>query len=99
MNKTIGYQAPQFRNAKSILELGNEFLELVEEFKIKARQQCASWPEKYAGLYFMYEGEPYYVGTGALACEDEEFVMIERELTDRLYELGAYEIFYAGMLD
>lgn len=48
MNKTIGYQTPQFRGAKSILELGGEFLELVEEFKIKARQQSASWPEKYA---------------------------------------------------
>lgn len=42
MNKTIGYQAPQFRGAKSILDLGNEFFELVEEFKIKARKQRAS---------------------------------------------------------
>lgn len=99
MNKTIGYQAPQFRGAKSILELGDEFIELVEEFKIKARQQCASWPEKYAGLYFMYKGEPYYVGTLELVCYDGEFVMIERELTDRLFELVAYEMFYAGMMD
>lgn len=46
----------------------------------------------------MYKGEPYYVGTLELVCDDE-FVMIERELTDRLYELGAYEMFYTGMLD
>ena len=42
MNKTIGYQAPQFRGTKPILELGDEFIELVEEFKIKAKRQCAS---------------------------------------------------------
>ena len=47
----------------------------------------------------MYKSEPYYVGTLELVCYDGEFVMIERELTDRLFELGAYEMFYAGMMD
>lgn len=51
MNKTIGYLAPQYYKTKSILELGDEFLELVEEFKVKARQQCASWPEKYSLIF------------------------------------------------
>lgn len=96
---TIGYQAPQFKGAQSILKLGPAFRALADEYRIKARESKPEWYEKYACIYFMYEGKPYLIGPGTLDTDDHHFACIERELIRDLYRLGAYEMFYAGMMD
>lgn len=36
---------------------------------------------------------------GLFDCSDEVLAMMRFELIDRMYELGAYEMFYGGMPD
>ena len=39
------------------------------------------------------------IGPAELRCDDSQFAMVSNELMDKLYECGAYEMFYTGMLD
>ena len=97
--KMLGYRAPQYQGARPITELGEVFNGLIREFSIKARATNPSWAEKWAGVLLMYEGKPYSIGPAELRCDDSQFAMVSNELMDKLYECGAYEMFYTGMLD
>lgn len=46
-----------------------------------------------------YEGKSYSMFPGLFDCSDEVLAMMRFELIDRMYELGAYEMFYGGMPD
>ena len=54
---------------------------------------------KGATLYFTYKEKYYEVWPGRLDCTGEVFEELVDELIDRMYELGAYDMFYAGMMD
>ena len=97
--KEIGYLAPQYYHPASITELGPAFQALVEEFRIKAREAKPDWYEKGACVYFMYEGKAYCVGPGTLDSDSDHVACIAGELINALYALGAYEMFYSGMMD
>lgn len=76
------------------------FQEVIEEFRMKAkqfRQPC--WYVKNAYLYFTYEDGVHRIHSGHFNCSDEVFECLVEELIDRLYELGAYDMFYSGMID
>lgn len=97
--KNLGYCSPLFNQKESARVLGKDFNDLIDKYKEIAKTRYASWPEKYASLSFMYKGKPYYIGKTELECDDMQFVMVERDLTAELYRLGAYDVFYTGMLD
>ncbi|RKM55494.1 hypothetical protein D6853_07985 [Butyrivibrio sp. X503] len=98
--KCIGYLAPQYYNDK--IQPGHPavFDELLKEFTVKAQeipQPC--WFDKGSELFYSYEGKSYSIFPGMLDCSGEVLAIIKDELIDRMYELGAYEMFYAGMPD
>ena len=100
--KSIGYLAEQYweisRNGCS--EEPQEFTALFDEFKRDAKgieQPC--WPVKRAAVYYTYKGKCYNTGPWRMDCTEEVFEILADSLIDRLYELGAYDMFYSGMLD
>jgi len=98
--KTIGYQAPQYYHDQIQPGYPEVFEGLFQEFALKAQktpEPC--WNVKFAEVLFMYEGKAYSVRPGNLKCSVEVFEVLSNELIDRMYELGAYEMFYGGMLD
>lgn len=98
--KTIGYKAPQYYQDK--IQPGHPavFDEVIKEFTEKAASiPQPIWFEKYAELFYMYEGKAYSMFPGLFDCSDEVLAMMRFELIDRMYELGAYEMFYGGMPD
>lgn len=98
--KNIGYLAPQYyRNVQNVSELGEEFQRVFEKMGEKARTSNPQWIEKNASMYFMFNDKPYRVEPSDLGCSSSEFARISRELEDVLYQMGAYEMFYSGMLD
>nr|MBQ6242195.1 hypothetical protein [Lachnospiraceae bacterium] len=98
--KTVGALGPQYYHTKGWKDCPNEFKTLFEEFRQKALEPYQPlWYVKYAAVYFTYQDECYVVGPGTLDCSEEVFEHLSRELIDRLYELGAYEMFYSGMMD
>ena len=54
---------------------------------------------KYAAVYFTYQGKHYVGRPGRLDCSGEVFERLADDMIDRLYKLGAYDMFYSGMLD
>ncbi len=101
-NKTIGYLAPQYYDVydNGCSDEPEEFTALFDEFKEAAvgiAQPC--WPVKRASICYTYKGKYYQVDPWRLDCTQEVFEMLEGSLTDRLYDLGAYDMFYTGMLD
>ncbi len=98
--KEIGYRAPQYSKTEPSLQGLPEFKDLFDEFAEKAKhtaQPC--WYVKGATLYFTYKEKYYEVWPGRLDCTGEVFEELVDELIDRMYELGAYDMFYAGMMD
>lgn len=100
-NKRAGHLVEKYLHFESSLDdLPKEFRDLFAEFtEIAKNAPEPCWYVKYAVLYFTYEGKPYAIGPGTLDTEGRIFDSIEWMLSDRLYELGAYDMFYSGMLD
>ena len=98
--KKIGYLASQYYKIETSLKELPQFENLFDEFAEKAKhtaQPC--WYVKGATLYFTYKEKYYEVWPGRLDCTGEVFEELVDELIDRMYELGAYDMFYAGMMD
>jgi len=67
---------------------------------VKARNTSEpEWPVKGADLYYTYRDRYYHVGPEHFGCSGEVFEVLSDELIDALYEAGARDMFYAGMLD
>ncbi len=101
-NKRIGYLAPQYWDAKSYLDCpdSGELNRVLEEFKRKAKsKERPCWHVKNACLYFTYHDTCYVLGHGSMDTTPEIFECLIDELEDALYEIGAYDMFYAGMMD
>ena len=101
-NKKIGYLVRQYWDleGKASSEEPAPLSSLFDEFKAEAEkteQPC--WPVKHAAVYYTYNGGYYKVGPGRLDCTQEVFEVLADRLIDRMYELGAYDMFYSGMLD
>ena len=100
MNKMIGYVAPQYWNGTNSLSEIPEFSPLFDEFtEIAKRTEMPPWYVKYAVLYFTYKGKYYSVGPGRFDTDPRIFDHIVNDLIDRMYEMGAYDMAYSGMLD
>ena len=101
-NKTIGYVAPQYYDVymSRCSEEPPELTALFDEFKREAQnisQPC--WPVKNATVLYTYKGKCFVVDPWRMDCTQEVFEKLARSLIDRMYELGAYDMFYTGMLD
>ena len=100
--KTIGYhhqkywEAIDYTTANRIPEIDK----VLEKFKEKAKTtKEPDWYVKWAALYFTYDGKAYVIGGSDIDASPEVFDVLEREITDALYSVGAYEMFYGGMID
>ena len=98
--KTIGYLQPKYYHITERADSIPAVRELIQEYTEKAKHMRGlPYFIKYAALYFTYRGKCYCIHPGTLDTSNEVFERLERELTDRLYALGAYDMFYSGMLD
>ena len=57
------------------------------------------WYIKGAALYFTYNEECYVILPQHLSTSDEIFEDLVDDMTERLYIIGAYDMFYSGMMD
>ena len=74
--------------------------EVLKEFTIKAHNvEEPDWYVKGACLYFTYDEEYYAIGPTSINTTAEIFDRLSRLLEDALYDAGAYDMFYAGMID
>ena len=99
-NKRIGYLAQQYWDIRDNDDLPTEFNELFDRFK--SRAQCVQEPDylvKGAQIFFTYKDDYYQISPWRLSCSEEVFELIEADLIDEMYKLGAYDMFYAGMID
>lgn len=100
--KSIGYHAQQYWEAKSYLDCPNikRIETALDKFRERARNtEPPSWYVKGACLYFTYNGDYYVMGPGSIDVTPEIFDCLSRALEDALYDIGAYDTFYAGMID
>ena len=98
--KTIGYLAQQYWDVRYKDALPPEFDELFDSFKKKAQRiQAPDYQVKGAQIFFTYEGDYYQVSPWRLSCSEEVFELLEADLIDAMYKLGAYDMFYAGEID
>ncbi len=73
---------------------------MIDEFTEKAKHTIhADWYIKNAGLYFTYEEKAYAFGPGLLETTNEVFDALVHEMVDRLYEIGAYDMYSTWELD
>lgn len=101
-NKSIGYLAPQYWNAKGCKEcpIANEINKVLDVFKEKAKYiEQPEWYVKGACMYFTYNEDYYAIGHRNIDTSPEIFGRLACDLEDALYEIGAYDMYYAGMLD
>lgn len=101
-NKSIGYHAPQYWHAKSYSDCPDieKINRVLDVFKEKAKHtEEPDWYVKGACLYFTYNDDYYEMGPGSIDTTPEIFDRLSRELEDALYEIGAYDMFYGGMID
>ena len=97
--KDIGYLAPQYYHIGTS-EYPPEIDRLLDGFAAEAAHiEQPGWYVKYAAVYFAYQGKYYVVGPGRLDCSGEVFERLADDIIDRLYEMGAYDMFYSGMMD
>jgi len=100
--KNIGYLAPQYYDAQSYIECPNIMAinEVLKEFTIKAQNMAEpDWYVKGACLYFTYDEVYYVIGPTCIDTTAEIFDRLSFQLEDALYDAGAYDMFYAGMID
>ncbi|MCR5811427.1 MAG: hypothetical protein K6G34_08505 [Lachnospiraceae bacterium] len=98
--KQIGYLAQQYWDVRYKEDLPPEFNKLFDRFKRKAqRVQEPCYLVKGAQIFFTYKDDYYQVSPWRLSCSEEVFELLEEDLIDEMYKLGAYDMFYAGMID
>lgn len=98
--KRIGYLAEQYHDVRYKDDLPPEFEGLFDKYKKKAQkvhEPC--YQVKGAQIFFTYNNYYYQVSPWRLACSGEVFEILSDDLIDAMYTLGAYDMFYAGMVD
>ena len=100
--KNIGYLAPQYRDIwiHGCSEEPAALTPLFDEAKEAAKEiEQPCWPVKHAAIYYTYDGKCYNTGPWRMDCTQEVFEVMSNTLIDHMYKLGAYDMFYSGMLD
>lgn len=73
---------------------------LIDKFREEARHTAQPpWYVKFASIYFTYQDRFYEIHYGHLNTSQEIFEVLANDIIDCLYEHGAYNMFYGGMLD
>ena len=98
--KTIGYLAPQYLDVRYKDDLPPELDKLFDRYKRRTQHfQEPCYFVKGAQIFFTYEDNYYQVSPWRLSCSAEVFELLEADLIDSMYKLGAYDMFYAGIID
>ncbi len=98
--KRIGYFAAQYDREYIKSGYPDALSDLIKEFSIKAKEISEpAWYEKRAKLYYSYNEKSYAITPEILDCSGEALSMLSNEMIDRMYELGAYDMYYAGQID
>ena len=100
--KTIGYRHPKYADAVDYTSVRHipALNTLLLSYSEKAKSaKVPNWYVKGAALYFTYDENAYVIWPADLGTSSEVFDTLERALTDDLFAIGAYDMFYAGMMD
>ena len=99
--RLYGYRVPKYWGKTTTHPCDiPEVKAMIEEFTEKAKHMThADWYIKNAGLYFTYEDKVYAFGPGLLDTTNEIFDAMVDQMVDRLYEIGAYDMFSTCELD
>lgn len=57
------------------------------------------WDIKYAVLYFTFDEQTYRVFPSRFSQSGAEFGLLVNRVIDALWDVGAYDMFYSGMMD
>lgn len=101
-NKKTGYLHQKYWHPKNYTDSMHipAINDFIPKYAEKAKQiEKPDWYAKYAGLYFTYDGEAYALYPGDINTSAEIFAILEDDFADDLYNIGAYDIYCAGMID
>ena len=103
-NKSIGYLADgYFRDTIHVsndIEGISAINKMLDRYVEKAKEtKQPEWHVKYAAIYFTYEDKYYVIYPSRLSTSSEIFENLADSIIDDLFDLGAYDMFYSGMLD
>ena len=101
-NKKIGYLHEKYWSPKKYADtkhipLINYLLEYYEDHAKTIEEP--DWYAKGVAIYFTYENEFYVIYPSDINTSSEKFEMLQNNIADDLYHLGAYDIFCDGMID
>ena len=100
--KKIGYQHQKYWNAKNYSDFGHirPINRLLRRYRRMARRTPQpEWYIKYASLSFSYGEDAFVLYPQSIDATGEVFGLLVNSLIDDLYTLGAYDMFYGGMMD
>lgn len=100
--KSLGYRARQYWDAKDYMACPN--IEAINKVLLRFRERAKTvnepnWYVKGACLYFTFSEEFYEIGCTSIDSTPEIFDVLSSELEDALYEVGAYDMAYIGLID
>lgn len=101
--KDVGYRKDKYCTLEvEKLPVGNADIDsLIAEMRERAKQ-CEQPPfhyEKGAAIYFTLDEIAYVIKPRTIDTSGEILGHLANEIIDKLYDLGAYDMFYGGMLD
>ena len=101
LKQIFGYRLPKYqeRITTDVRDIP-EAAAIIDEFTEKAKHTAhADWLIKNAALYFTYEDKAYAFGPDTLGTTNEVFDALIDEMIDRLFIIGAYDMFSTCDLD
>lgn len=102
--KSIGYLQRQYCESPIAVNQDTEGLDEINRMLdgyidlAKVRRQ-PEWYVKYAAVYFTYDEKYYVIYPARLNTSGEIFECFATSIINDLFDLGAYDMFYSGMLD
>ncbi len=102
-NKRIGYLHEKYRNNPKAygdtkhIPIINYLLEFYEEEAKKVKE--ADWYAKNVAIYFTYDEEVFVIYPSDINTSSEIFEILQNDIADDLYHLGAYDMFCSGDID
>ncbi len=73
---------------------------VLDQFEETAKTtRIPEWDIKYAALYFTFDEQVYRISPSRFNQCDAAFELLVNDLIDALWNVGAYDMFYSGMMD
>ena len=73
---------------------------ILDQFEETAKTtRIPEWDIKYAALYFTFDEQVYRISPSRFNQCDAAFELLVNDLIDALWNVGAYDMFYSGMMN